>query len=115
IDKTKKRLVYTDFEDLLGDGSTVNLPQIGAVDFNRFKRKARHFLLEHEDNLTLQKLRRGLPLTRTDLDQLQTLLVAAGVADQEQIEQATKLSDGFGRFVRNLVGLDPGAVAEAFS
>lgn len=53
IDKTKKRLVYADIEDELGVGATIDLPQIGAVDFNRFKRKARHFLLEQEDNLTL--------------------------------------------------------------
>lgn len=41
IDRTKQQLVYTDFEDELGTGAAVDLPQIGAVDFNRFKRKAR--------------------------------------------------------------------------
>jgi type I restriction enzyme R subunit len=115
IDKTKKRLVYTDFEDELGEGRTVDLPQIGAVDFNRFKRKARHFLLDHEDNLTLQKLRRGKPLTKVDLEQLGSLLINAGVGDKSQIEKATELSQGFGRFVRSLVGLNRAAVAEAFS
>jgi type I restriction enzyme R subunit len=115
IDKTKKRLVYTDFEDELGNGSTVDLPQIGAIDFNRFKRKARHWLLDHEDNLTLQKLRRGKPLTKVDLDQLASLLIEAGIADQAQIEKATELSQGFDRFIRSLVGLDRAAVAGAFS
>jgi type I restriction enzyme R subunit len=115
IDNTKKRLVYTDFEDELGDGRTVDLPQIGAVDFNRFRRKARHWLLEHEDNLTLQKLRRGRPLTSTDLEQLATLLVEAGVGDAAQIEEAAVLSHGLGRFIRSLVGLERGAVAEEFS
>jgi type I restriction enzyme R subunit len=115
IDKTKKRLVYSDFEDELGTGSPVYLPQIGAVDFIRFKRKAHHFLLEQEDNLSLQKLRRGKPLTAMDLEQLAALLVTAGVGDQAQVAQAAELSNGLGRFIRSLIGLDRAAVAEAFS
>jgi type I restriction enzyme, R subunit len=115
IDKTKKRLVYSDFEDELGAGSAVDLPQIGAVDFQRFRRKARHFLLGEENNLTLQKLRRGLPLTALDLEQLAEMLITAGVGDRAQVEEAAALSHGLGRFIRSLVGLERPAVAEAFS
>lgn len=115
IDKTKKRLVYTDFEDELGAGTPIELPQIGAVDFNRFKRKARHFLLEHHDNLALQKLRRGRPLTAMDLEQLEHLLLEAGVADRAQIRHASDASRGLGRFIRSLVGLERSAVVERFS
>jgi type I restriction enzyme R subunit len=115
IDKTRKRLVYSDFEDDLGTGSTVDLPQIGAVDFQRFKRKARHFLLEQQDTLVLQKLRRGRPLTALDLQQLEDMLLAAGIGDRAQIGEAAKLSDGLGRFIRSLIGLERPAVAEAFN
>jgi type I restriction enzyme R subunit len=115
IDKTKRGIVYSDFEDEVGEGTGIDLPQMGAVDFNRFKRKARHFLLEHDDNLTLQKLRRGLPLTATDIEQLSQLLLSAGVGDRAQIEKAAELSRGLGRFIRSLVGLERAAVAEAFS
>jgi type I restriction enzyme R subunit len=115
VEKSKRPLVYSDFEDEAGEGQTVELPQIGAVDFNRFKRKARHFLLEHDDNLALQKLRRGRPLTPTDIDQLGAMLLAAGVGDQAQLDRARELGNGLGPFIRSLVGLDRGAVVEAFS
>jgi hypothetical protein len=115
IDRTKQRLVYTNFEDELGAGAQVDLPQLGAVDFIRFKRKARHLLLEHDDNLTLQKLRRGRPMTKLDLDQLAALLIDAEVGDRSQIDKAAEVSQGFGRFVRSLVGLERAAVAEALS
>ena len=115
IAKTRGGLVYSDFIDEVGIGAPIDLPQIGAVDFARFKRKARHFLLEHQDNLTLQKLRRGLPLTQVDLHQLADLLLSAGVGDQAQIEKAAELSRGLGRFIRSLVGLDRSAVAAQFS
>lgn len=112
---TRGSLVYSDFADEVGTGTAIDLPQIGAVDFARFKRKARHFLLEHRDNLTLQKLRRGLPLTQMGLDQLADLLLSAGVGDRAQIEKAAALSRGLGRFIRSLVGLDRAAVAAQFS
>lgn len=115
VEKSKQPLVYSDFQDELGTGSEVTLPQVGAVDFKRFKRKARHFLLDHQDNLALQKLRRAKPLTPTDLLQLEALMISAGVGDRAQLDQAAELSKGLGRFIRSLVGLERGAVAEAFS
>lgn len=115
VEKSKRPLVYSDFQDELGTGSEVTLPQVGAVDFKRFKRKARHFLLDHQNNLALQKLRRGKPLTPTDLRQLEALMISAGVGDRAQLDQAAELSKGLGRFIRSLVGLERGAVAEAFS
>ncbi|MCA1298066.1 DEAD/DEAH box helicase family protein [Stappia indica] len=115
IDKKRKAIVYSNFEDELGVAGDVTLPQVGEVDFVKFKRKARHFLLEHEDNLALQKLRRGKPLTATDLDQLQDMLVTAGVGDADLIEKASTASNGLGTFIRSLVGLDRQAVRGAFS
>jgi type I restriction enzyme, R subunit len=44
IEKSKKAVVYSDFADEIGDGVELQLPQIGAADFARFKAKARHFL-----------------------------------------------------------------------
>ena len=115
VEKSKRPLIYSDFEDELGEGAGVALPHIGAVDFSRFRRKTRAFLREHENDLTLQKLRRALPLTQSDIDRLAGLLLSAGIGDQAQIEKAAELSHGLDRFIRSLVGLDRGAVAQAFS
>jgi type I restriction enzyme R subunit len=115
IDKKRKAIVYTNFEDDLGIATGIELPQVGEVNFVKFKKKARHFLREHDDHLTLQKLRRGRPLTETDLKQLEELLLSAGVGDAEQVEKAAELSDGLGRFIRSLIGLERSSVVEAFS
>ena len=42
------------------------------------------------------------------------MLLEAGVGRPEDIERARETSQGFGRFVRSLVGLDRQAVSEAF-
>jgi type I restriction enzyme, R subunit len=114
IEKTRRAVVYSNFADEIGDGVELVLPQIGEADFARFKQKARHFLKAHEDHIVLHKLRQGRPLTATDLNELEKMLLDAGVGEAGDIERARETSQGFGRFVRSLVGLDRAAVSEAF-
>ena len=76
--------------------------------------KARHFLKAKEDHIVLHKLRHGKPLTTVDLSELEKMLVDAGIGEAGDIERARKTSQGFGRFVRSLVGLDRAAVTGAF-
>lgn len=114
IERSKKAVVYSNFADEIGDGVEHELPQIGAVDFAQFKRKARHFLKAHENHLALHKLRHGRQLTATDLGELEKMLLDAGIGEAGDIERAREVSQGFGRFVRSLVGLDRAAVTDAF-
>jgi type I restriction enzyme, R subunit len=114
IDKSRKAIVYSNFADEIGDGVEHLLPQIGESDFARFKQKARYFLKAREDHIVLHKLRQGKPLTPTDLSELEKMLLDAGVGEAGDIERARQTSQGFGCFVRSIVGLDRAAVHEAF-
>lgn len=114
IEKGRKAVVYSNFADEIGEGIEHELPQVGEVDFARFKAKARHFLKQHEDHIVLHKLRHARALTATDLAELEKMLVDAGIGDAATIERARDVGHGFGRFVRSLVGLDRQAVNEAF-
>jgi type I restriction enzyme R subunit len=114
IEKSKKVIVYSNFADEIGDGVEHELPQVGAAEFARFKLKARHFLKAHQDHLVLHKLRQGKPLTATDLGELERMLLDAGIGEAADIARARDTSQGFGRFVRSLVGLDRAAVQAAF-
>lgn len=114
IEKSRKGIVYSDFADEIGEGIELPLPQVGEADFARFKLKARNFLRAHQDNIVLHKLRQGKALTPSDLNGLEKLLLDAGIGAAGDIERARDTSQGFGRFVRSLVGLDRAAVSEAF-
>lgn len=64
IEKGKRIIVYTDFEDELGESSAVALPDVGTgLNLAKFRDKARQFLRAHEDHISLQRLRRNQPLT----------------------------------------------------
>jgi type I restriction enzyme, R subunit len=114
IEKSKRAIVYSNFADDIGDGVERELPQVGEADFARFKQKARNFLRAHEDHIVIHKLRQSRPLTPTDLKELEKMLLDAGIGEAGDIERARETSQGFGRFVRSLVGLDRAAVNEAF-
>ncbi|TAK69203.1 MAG: DUF4145 domain-containing protein [Actinomycetota bacterium] len=115
IEKTTRNPVYTDFEDVLGDGVEVVLPGVTpGTNYERFKSKAEAYLREHLDNLALQRLRRNKQLTSDDLTELEQMLIASG-GQQVDLAWANEQTGGLGIFVRGLVGLDRAAAMEAFA
>jgi type I restriction enzyme R subunit len=117
IDQESRTILYTDFEDELGvpTGVVLNV----AADFAAFKKKVRAFLMQHEDHLALRKLRTGRPLTPVDIDELEKMLTEAGVGSNDEIAMAKNTENaqvrGLGVFLRDLIGLDRGAVQEHFA
>ena len=61
------------------------------------------------------KVRSGEPLTPADMDDLQRVLVAAGIGDTATFEEASRRAGSFGLFIRSLVGLDRAAAKRAFA
>lgn len=115
IDKVKRKDVITDFEDEIGPETEISMPLGTGGGFERFKDKVRSFLREHQDQIVIHKLRMNQPLTTTDLEELERILAASGVADDKEIERAREGSQGLGLFVRSLVGLDREAAKQAFA
>ena len=116
IDKKQRKPLYTNFEDQLGPEATIELPMFGTPDSSeRFRAKARTFLKQHEDHVTVHKLRMNKALTQSDLDELERMLRASGVGEAEDLEKAAEENQGLGLFVRSLVGLDRVAAKESFS
>jgi len=112
IEVKSRPLVFTDFEDDMGDGLEIKIQGVTVgTDMESFKRKARHFLKQHENHITILKLRRNEPLTLTDLAELERVFLSAGTQPDE-IEKL-KQEGGLGLFVRSLVGLDREAAKRA--
>ena len=116
IEKSKRKIVYTDFEDEIGEAVDIAFPNLGiGLEFERFRRKARTFLREHKGETAVEKIHRNWPITTADIDDLQRILVDSGVGTPEHCARAQSEAGGFGLFIRRLVGLDRTAAKEAFA
>jgi type I restriction enzyme, R subunit len=116
IEKRRRTVLYTDFEDEMGPETEFDLLGVMPPEsMDRFREKARAFLRQHQDNIAIHRLRMNKPLTPADLTSLETMLAENGIGDADTIVKATEDSQGLGLFVRSLIGLDRGAAKEAFA
>lgn len=115
IEGDAKQIVYTDFTDEIGEGTTVVLPDAGVgTDKARFQLKVRHFLQSHADHITILKLRRNEQLTPQDLEELERIMLEEAVATSVDLT-AVRDGGGLGLFIRSLVGLERDAAKRAFA
>jgi type I restriction enzyme R subunit len=116
IEKQKRKPIYTDFEDQMGNEIPFQLPGFSeGADYARFRQKAQAFLRAHLDNVAIHKLRMNKPLTATDLAELERVLKENGVGSPDDIRRAADEARGLGLFVRSLIGLDRGAAKDALA
>ena len=119
IEYTKKNVLYSDFSDEIGESEEIELPGTGGAvansEFDQFRKKAQHFLSQNLAEDVVTKVRSGEPLTADDIEELQRVLVAAGIGDAETFAEASERTGSFGLFIRSLVGLDRAAAKQAFA
>ncbi len=118
LDKRKRRVVYTDFQDeVLGvrEEEAVFMPEMTGA---QYEKKVRDYLRGHLDHLVIHRLRSNQPLTETDLQGLERTLAEIGEDDGptllgDLLERSNAPSLPW--FVRSLVGMDRAAAQSAFS
>ena len=116
IETKAQEPLYSDFIDELVEVKELDGTRLLTNDtFKQFRLRAQEFLKNHEDHLTMQRLRRNQPLTASDLQELEQFLISHGIGDEQVIARAAEECKGFGLFVRSLVGLDRNAAKELFA
>ncbi len=118
LDKKKRTIVYTDFEDEfkgVRDEAAIDLPKMTGV---QYQKKVEEYLINHLDHLVIHRLRTNQPLTAADLQGLEQTLVEIGEDDGQALFTgllASSDSPSLAHFVRSMVGMDRAAAQEAFS
>ncbi len=118
IDAKKREIVYTSFEDELGD--ITERPLAGTMsrggELAQYRKKVESYIRSHKDHLTIQRIKRNRPVTAQDLDQLDDMLFkASGMSNRTEYDSAIHPDKTLGVFIRELVGLDRAAAKEAFA
>ncbi|HAW93261.1 TPA: restriction endonuclease subunit R [Candidatus Azambacteria bacterium] len=118
IEKESTGIVFTNFQDQLLEVHEND----GVYEFSTdsslalYRKKVEAYIRAHEDDLTIQRIKRNQAITRLDLQQLDyKLFEASGIADLDQYNKTIHPDKSVGEFVRELVGLDRGAAKAAFA
>jgi len=116
LDKGEAKIVYTDFEDTIGDHTTILVPgYASAEEMRQYRLKVERFIHDHANHITINKLRLNRQITKQDLAELERLLFTSEeVGGKERFEQTFGHDLRLGLFIRRLVGLDREAAMEAF-
>ena len=116
LDKGDRTIVYTDFEDTIGESTEVYAPgYANAEEMRQYKLKVEKFIRDNANHITINKLRMNRQITKLDLEELERMLFAsAEVGSRQQFEQVFGHQPSLGLFIRKLVGLERQAAIEAF-
>lgn len=118
LDKKKRTVVYTDFQDEVLGVRTEEVFHMPKMTGAQYEKKLRDYLRSHFDHLVIHRLRRIQPLTVTDLQGLEQTLAEIGANDGRTLLGNLLARSGAPSllwFVRSLVGLDRSAAQSAFS
>jgi len=119
IDSPDKRdTVYTDFEDEVDEPdieSGIDIIKPNA-DLANYRLKVESFIREHQDHITVQRLRRNEPVTPADIEGFERILFGEdGAGSKDGYTETFGHEMPLSVLIRQIVGLDRNAAKEAFS
>ncbi len=118
LDKTKRHLVFTDIEDEItgvNENAILDIPRMTGLEYQR---KVEQYLQSHLHHIVIHRLRTNQPLTASDLQELEKMLIKIGAEEGEALLKgmlAQSKAPSLVHFVRELVGMDRAAAQAAFS
>ena len=82
------------------------------IDIRTYKEKVIDYLIEHEDNETVKKIKNIEPITAEDLKELERILWKE-LGSEDDYRKTTDI-DNLAAFIRSIVGVDQRAINEKF-
>ena len=117
LETERQEPIYTNFQDDLDyDGIVVREPVTQAyVSLQSYKDRVESYIRKNKDQLTIHKLTNNIPITQSELDQLEKMIFTDDIAGTKEqfIDQYGQKP--LGAFIRSIIGLEQSALNEAFS
>lgn len=112
IDKIVQPIYYTDFEDKIID-AVEGEPIYSGDEFKNYRKKVEFYLKQHEDNISVYKIRNNKVLTQSDMQELERILWCELGSKEDYVKEYGDTP--IGRLIRQIVGVERAALNEAFS
>ena len=105
-------IYFTNFDDEIFSMDW-NEADLESDDLKNYKAKAEFYIRQHQDNAVINKLKSNIPLTETDIAELERILWSEVGTKQDYERELGSMP--LGEFVRGIVGLDMNAAKAAFA
>lgn len=118
IDKTKRKIVYTNFKDEIlsvREDEAIYMPKMTGL---QYAKKVEDYLRSHQEDIAIQRLRTNQALTPTDLQSLEHTLQKIGENEGQRLLTSMlqmKEMPTIAHLVRRIVGMDRNAAKAAFT
>lgn len=107
--------VFTNFEDEIGLEEKEHALVQGDPNLQNYRTRVQRYIRDHQDHLTVRRLKNNEPVTETDIRALEDILFAEdGPIPREDYEKIFG-EKPLGVLVRSVVGLSRNAAKTAFS
>jgi len=105
----------TNFEDEIADGGAEHSIVKSDPKLKDYHRRVQRFIVDHQDHITIRRLRNNEPVSKTDIDALESILFSEESQITRKNYEITFGEKPLGLLVRSVVGLSRKAAKEAFS
>ncbi|WP_295220770.1 DEAD/DEAH box helicase family protein [uncultured Chryseobacterium sp.] len=108
--------IYTSLEDNISSVSeSPEIYESKSFDKDAYRAKIEQFIKENQYNITIDKIRRNIKVTRDDLDYIENFLFEQGSVGSKEVFKEVFGERPLGEFIRSVVGLDKVEAKNAFS
>ena len=115
LDQENTRIYFTTFIDDFTGSVKEHKIIYGTNELEAYRHKVEQYLKEQSNNMTIQKLRNNIPITKDELDSLDNMLFDQGsMGTKEEFTNAYGELP-LGKFIRSIVGIDAQAAKLAFA
>lgn len=115
LDAENTPVYFTMFQDEFSGNTKEHDVVYNVNNLDAYKRKVEQYLKEQCNNIVIHKLRNNVPITKAELQALDSMLFEQGsMGTKEEFTNAYG-EQPLGKFIRNIVGLDAQAAKLAFA
>lgn len=114
LEKEKRRIVYSNFEDKLTPPIIADALAVYTISDN-YKQRVERYVRENEKSPVIQKLKQNIPITSLELKDLENMLFDGKERGTKEDFIKVHGQQPLGKFIRSIIGLDVNAAKAAFS
>lgn len=116
LELESRPIIYTNIEDevtVFEDAPTIY--ETNTFNKEAYREKVEQFIREHQYDLTVDKIRKNIKVTQSDINYLENLLFKQGSLGSKMVFEEAYDGKPLGEFIRSVVGLDRTEAKNAFA